>query len=295
MNNAALEILLISTYELGRQPFGLASPAAWLRQAGFRVVAVDCAVSPFPEAASCEAGLIGVYIPMHTATRMAAEMLPRIRLLNPHAHICCFGLYAPMNEAFLRSRGADSFIGGEFESPLTALAMEVLRNAPPAGRVSVSTDRQQFLVPDRNGLPPLSRYAQLCSGTDRPRVTGYTETTRGCRHLCRHCPIVPVYKGRFRVVQREVVLADIRQQVEAGAEHLTFGDPDFFNGPGHVLPIVASLHNEFPELTYDVTIKIEHLRRYAHHLPVLRDTGCAFVTSAVEAVDDQILKIFDNI
>ncbi|MCD6031138.1 MAG: hypothetical protein K0S78_3312, partial [Thermomicrobiales bacterium] len=28
-----MNVVLISTYELGRQPFGLASPAAWLREA----------------------------------------------------------------------------------------------------------------------------------------------------------------------------------------------------------------------------------------------------------------------
>jgi hypothetical protein len=41
--------------------------------------------------------------------------------------------------------------------------------------------------------------------------------------------VVPVYNGVFRIVQRDVVLADIRQQVAMGAEHITFGDPDFFN------------------------------------------------------------------
>ena len=44
---------------------------------------------------------------------------------------------------------------------------------------------------------------------------------------------------------------------------------------------------ECPGITYDVTIKVEHLLRHADALPLLRDTGCAFVTSAVEAVDDR--------
>ena len=42
-------------------------------------------------------------------------------------------------------------------------------------------------------------------------------------------------------------------------------------------------------MTYDVTIKIEHLLRHAELLPRLRDTGCAFVTTAVESVDDDVL------
>jgi hypothetical protein len=126
------------------------------------------------------------------------------------------------------------------------------------------------------------------------RVAGSTEATRGCKHLCRHCPIVPVYNGAFRVVDREVVLEDIRRQVARGARHITFGDPDFFNGPAHAISIVEALHREFPELSYDVTIKIEHLRKHDALLPVLRDTGCLFVTSAVESVDDAVLEKFDK-
>jgi hypothetical protein len=121
------------------------------------------------------------------------------------------------------------------------------------------------------------------------RVVGSTDATRGCKHHCRHCPIVPVYNGQFRVVPVEVVLADIRAQVGAGAEHITFADPDFLNGPAHARRIVESLHAEWPSVTYDVTIKIEHLLRHRDLLPVLARTGCAFVTSAVESVDDAVL------
>src|SRR3972149_9838662 len=104
-------------------------------------------------------------------------------------------------------------------------------------------------------------------GQGELRTVGYTEASRGCKHLWRHCPIVPIYEGRFRIVQREVVLADIRQQVEAGARHITFGDPDFLNGPGHALAVARGLHAEFPGLTFDVTAKIEHLLRHRDRLP----------------------------
>jgi hypothetical protein len=105
---------------------------------------------------------------------------------------------------------------------------------------------------------------------------------------------VPVYGGQFRVVSRDVVLADIRAQVAAGAEHITFGDPDFFNGIRHATEIVQAVAREFPSLTYDVTIKVEHLLQHAAHLRTLRDTGCLFVTSAVESIDDQVLAILDK-
>jgi hypothetical protein len=101
---------------------------------------------------------------------------------------------------------------------------------------------------------------------------------------------VPVYNGVFRIVDREVVMADVRQQVSAGARHITFGDPDFFNGVGHAIPLVEELHREFPSVTYDATIKVEHLLKRSDCLGTLRDTGCLFVTSAVESVDDVVLE-----
>ncbi len=151
-----------------------------------------------------------------------------------------------------------------------------------------------FLTPDRRGLPPLSQYAALTMPDGSRRVAGYTEASRGCKHSCRHCPVVPVYDGQFRIVGHDVVLADIREQVARGAQHVTFGDPDFFNGIGHALRVVDRVAQEFPGLTYDVTIKIEHLLQHAERLSRLRDTGCLFVTSAVEAVDDRILEILDK-
>jgi radical SAM superfamily enzyme YgiQ (UPF0313 family) len=220
-------------------------------------------------------------------------LLPRLRELNPGAHICCYGLYAPMNEALLRGLGAQTILGGEFEAPLAELARRLDAGGEVCGETLVSLARQQFVVPDRAGLPPLSEYARLnVNGAEVP--AGYTEASRGCKHLCRHCPVVPVYGGRFRIVQREAVLEDIRRQVAAGARHITFGDPDFINGPGHAAAIVEALHREFPDLTYDVTIKVEHLLRQRALLPVLRRTGCIFVTSAVESLDDAVLARLDK-
>jgi radical SAM superfamily enzyme YgiQ (UPF0313 family) len=224
---------------------------------------------------------------MHTATRLASKVIERVRRLNPNAHICCYGLYAPLNESYLRSLGVGAILGGEFEPGLAALA-DGLQPKP-----GVSLDRLQFLVPLRSGLPPVEKYARLHIDGQSKQV-GYTEASRGCKHLCRHCPVVPVYQGAFRVVQPEIVVADVRQQVAAGAQHVTFGDPDFFNGPTHAMRIVDALHREFPGLTYDATIKIEHLLKHRDLLPRLRETGCLFVTSAVESVDDAVLAKLDK-
>ena len=106
--------------------------------------------------------------------------------------------------------------------------------------------RLPFITPDRAGLPALTSYASLHLATGERRTVGYTEATRGCKHRCRHCPIVPVYDGQFRVVAVDAVLGDIRAQVAAGAQHVTFGDPDFLNGPTHARRIVEALAREWP-------------------------------------------------
>jgi hypothetical protein len=197
-------------------------------------------------------------------------------------------LYAPLNAEWLRSLGVDDVLDGEFEHDLARIAGDLEPRVAPVEAPRV-VPKLQFVVPDRTGLPALQRYAALELGDGRRKVMGFTEASRGCRHLCRHCPVVPVYDGAFRVVQADVVLADIAAQVAAGAEHISFGDPDFLNGPTHAVRLVRALHDTHPAVTYDVTVKVEHLLRHRDLLAVLRDTGCLFVTSAVESIDDEVL------
>ena len=299
VHNRSVRVLLVSTYEMGRQPFGLASPAAWLRAAGHEVTQADVSVAPMPSHAVETAGLIAFFLPMHTATRLFLRLVDRIRTVNPRAHLCAYGLYAPLNGRLRRGAGIGTVLGGEFETGLRELAgrlsLDPEMRAPAAVPKPpvISTDRQQFLVPDRQGLPPLGAYAQLVV-PDGTRRVGYTEASRGCKHHCRHCPVVPVYGGLFRIVQPETVLEDVRRQIAAGAAHITFGDPDFFNGPGHAIPIVEALHQEWPWLSYDVTIKVSHLLQHRDLLAILKRTGCAFVTSAIESLDDTVLGKLDK-
>jgi radical SAM superfamily enzyme YgiQ (UPF0313 family) len=277
----------------------LASPAASLRQAGIDVECVDASRDKLEDTQILAAGTVAFYLPMHTATRLAAPLIERVRAVNQDAAIAAYGLYAPLNEAWLRQRGVSHVFGPEAEDGLVDL-VKTQNPTPksPSGRgpgpealspASARSPRVHYLQPDRSTLPPLERYAALQMPDGTRRVVGNTDATRGCKHLCRHCPIVPVYKGSFRAVPLDIVMADVRAQVASGAEHITFGDPDFFNGPTHARKLVEQFATEFPGVGYDVTIKIEHLLRHPELLPVLRQSGCLFVTSAVESVDDAVL------
>lgn len=298
-----MAVLLLSTYDLGRQPFGIASPAAWLRRAGVDVQAIDLSRDRLSPDAVSAASLVACYLPMHTATRLALPIIDRVRAINPTATICAYGLYAPLNEVLLREHGVSVILGPEAEDDLVTLATGRVggtsafahsasadKNVPPSRQLP----RLNFIAPDRTGLPALDRYASLQMPDGTKKIVGATDASRGCKHRCRHCPIVPVYDGQFRVVSVEVVMADVRAQVAQGAAHITFGDPDFFNGPTHARKIVEGLHAEHPQLTYDVIIKVEHLLAHRELLPVLAKTGCLFVTSAVESVDDRVLEKLDK-
>jgi radical SAM superfamily enzyme YgiQ (UPF0313 family) len=300
-------IILVSCYELGHQPLGIAQPMGFLEQAGFAPVGLDIAVENIDESALRLAQFVGISVPMHTALRLGVRVAELIRAMNPACHICFYGLYASINAEYLLQRLADSLVGGEYEIPLRSLiealdrgqAISLLEGVSSRNRVvgpslqrvyssTVSTIPQP--IPSRDGLPMLDQYARLeQNGTER--LAGYVETSRGCLHHCLHCPIVPVYDGRFFLVPEAVVLEDIRRQVNAGATHITFGDPDFLNGPGHSMNIVCAMHKEFPHLTFDFTAKIEHLLKRRALMPDLGAQGCLFVISAVESFSDHVLEL----
>jgi radical SAM superfamily enzyme YgiQ (UPF0313 family) len=295
------EILLVACYELGHQPLAVAWPAAFLEREGYRPATMDVSVEPFDPEKIARARVVAISVPMHTALRLGVMVAERARAVNPGCHICFYGLYASLNADHLFAHGADSVIGGEAEAPLVELVQMLeagdgrpvpfvhLRGRPAAPHLK----RLDFPVPSRTALPSLKQYAHVDRG-GRLDLAGYVEASRGCRHLCRHCPIPPVYGGRFFAVPRETVLADIRQQVETGATHITFGDPDFLNGPTHALALARALHAEWPALTFDFTAKIEHLLRHRAHLTELAGLGCLFIVSAAESLNDAVLAHLDK-
>lgn len=284
-------ILLVSCYELGHQPLATAQASAFLRRAGFEPAQLDLAQEPLTPEHARRAGVIVFSVPMHAALRVGVEAARRARTFNPGVEIGFIGLYAWLNREYLLDGLASWVLAGESEEML----VERLSRAPAGGAAGDAPvlSRLDFPVPHRDDLPPLDRYVMLEHGGRRVPA-GYVEGSRGCLHLCRHCPIPPVYGGRFFAIPVETVVADIRAQVAAGARHITFGDPDFLNGPGHARRLARALHGEFPDVTFDFTAKVEHLLRHRALLPELAAAGGLFVVSAVESLSDRVLEALEK-
>lgn len=282
-----MRILLVSPYELGRQPFSLAHPAALLRARGHTVILADLTLGSLPWDNLADCDLIGIALGMHTATRVAIHLLPQIRQRAARARLVCYGLYGPPNAAALEAVGVNVVLGPEFEADLLNLVAALAGSSERLSRVP-------FVVPDRSTMAGLQRYAHLMLPGGGRKTVGFVEASRGCKYLCRHCPVVPVYEGRFRAIPRELVVADAEQQIAEGAEHLSFGDPDFLNGPTHALRILENIHGRWPHITFDATIKISHILNHREIIPKLRELGCVFITSAAESFNDAILERLDK-
>ncbi|MCY3740265.1 MAG: CUAEP/CCAEP-tail radical SAM protein [Candidatus Poribacteria bacterium] len=300
-------ILLISCYELGHRPAGLTRPLHALEAAGFAPDITDIAVEPLDAEKVKRARFIGISVPMHTALRLGVHLLHRIRQINPEVSICMYGLYATLNADYLLSHGVDFCLPSSV-TPQPPLSGGQVRDASSGGQATdtstqlvalvqslvegkqVETQKTDFYTAK---LPPLEEYAQF-EDKDEVRTVGYTETTHGCKHLCTHCPIPPVYKGKFFAVNREIVLDEIQKQVAEGAMHITFGDPDFLNGPMHGLRILRTMHEAYPNLTFDFTTKVEHILKHRKHFPEFAQLGCRFVISAVESLSDTVLTILEK-
>jgi radical SAM superfamily enzyme YgiQ (UPF0313 family) len=283
------DVVFVSCYEPGHQPQGVASAVAHLRAAGFHPTCIDLAVEQLDDAARARlaaARLVAISVPMHTALMLGRRVGASVRRANPGAHLCFFGLYATLNRTLLAA-DADSVLGPDCEPQLVELATSLAAGTASAAEPR-PPGRRPSLVPDRSTLPALAKYARLAIA-DELRVAGHVEATRGCKHLCRHCPIPPVYEGRFFAVPEEVVLEDARAQIAAGARHIDFGDPDFLNGPSHAQRIARALHAEHPAVTFSFTAKVEHIVAHAALIPELAAAGALFVVSAVESLSDHVL------
>ncbi len=289
-----MQVLLVSTYELGRQPVHLASPAAALRSRGHQVRCLDLAVQAWDPEAVAWAEVVALSVPMHTAMRLGLAAARAVRSERPELPICLYGLYAAVSSERTVGPVADRVIAGEYEPELVSWVDALAEGSGrDAAEVTIAHGRSRFEVPVRELLPPLERYAHLAIGAEQ-RPVGGVEASHGCASRCRHCPLPTVYDGRFRAVGADIVLADVAHLVAAGARHITFADPDFLNGAQHSLRVVRAMHRRFPELTFDCTTKVELILRHRGIWPEVAASGCLFVVSALECVDDAVLARLDK-
>jgi hypothetical protein len=283
--------LVVSTYELGHQPLHAAWGAASLLDSGAEVRCLDLSLPATEDVSSLLdwADLIAVSVPMHTAMRLALGFAGDLKERFPDKAVCFFGLYAPVGKELDRPP-VDYLIGGEYAPGLAAWAKEVSGGANPRGsRVELGRGGWPAL-PARSLLPPLERYARLVLAREE-HLVGYVETTRGCIHRCRHCPVPVVYNGRIRLAGLETVLRDIDQLVAMGASHISFGDPDFLSGPHYAARVIDAVSSEFPGITFDLTAKVSHILAHGEFWPKFQAAGCLFVTSAFESTDPRILDL----
>ncbi len=288
-----MRLLLVSTYELGHQPVHLALPAAELSATGIEVELLDLSIAPFDVAVLEGVDAVAFSVPMHTAMRLAIEVASMVRMARPELPIAFYGLYAAVGRDGTVGRVADLLISGEYLPALKAWAGAISNGGEPPQGVVLGLDRPTSIVPDRTTLPSNDGYARL-EWEGEARVAAAVEASHGCRHRCRHCPIPVVYDGRIRLAGLEPVLADIANLVADGVEHVTFADPDFFNAPRYSTDILHAAHDAYPDLTFDVTVKVEHILAHSSVWPELSRLGLLFVVSAFESVDERTLHILDK-
>jgi radical SAM superfamily enzyme YgiQ (UPF0313 family) len=311
-----MRVLLLSTYELGHQPLGIAGPAAAFEAAGHATRGVDLAIAGISDETLHWADAVAISIPMHTATRLALEAISAVRSRRPAIPVAWHGLYAPVLADSDLILTGDLLVAGDAVPALLAWlastegreerSLRAIRHpidghadeaSGPEGGVLIELGPPRAFGPSspplRRDLPPLTSYARLLIH-DREVVAASVEASRGCSHHCRHCPVASIYRGRSRPVDADAVLEDVAQVVAAGAGHISFADPDFLNRPRHAVEIARRLHGAFPDVTFDATVKVEHILRHRTIWPELAGSGLIFIVSAFESVDDRILALLDK-
>ncbi len=294
-----MRILAISTYDLGTQPLILARIKSELRDPLYEVRTIDLSLSELTNDDISWPEVVIFSIPMHTAMALTKELVTKIRSLRDDIKLCFFGLYAPAalsanllstNDIAIAGTGFDTLIS--WLKTLTANSNKQYEH----GKVYVDIGTVQpknHLLPDRSSLPSLESYVHyLADGVTKTVAT--LEVVSGCSHHCRHCPVPVIYKGKTRKAPEEEILADARQQIENGASHIHFSDPDFFNRPQYGMSIMSRLKSDFPHLSFDATIKISHILKYRHLLKDLSEKDCNLLIAALEQVNNDTLKILDK-
>lgn len=302
-------VLLASTFEGGYQPLTLASAATPLVEAGFPVSVLDTYVTGVETRLLQSADLIAISLPIFDSVQSGLELARQARASNPTAHITFFGQHATIHAYRLVGKYCDSCIAGEWELPLVGLARKVggdesaelpgVVSATPGGGADKPKhfiSRTGMRVPSRQLLPPLTKYPQaqinkLCGG---PQVVGSTEITRGCHHRCLYCSVFAAYDGKVVMVPEPVILADVQNLVDGGMTHLTFIDAEFINARHYGIRILRQLHERFPDLTCDITTRVDHIVENKDTIREMAGLGVRVITSALEFPSQRVLDALDK-
>ena len=271
-----MKVLLLSFYDLGKQPKIISEIFNKLNSNSTEIDFIDYSLESM-EVQLNRYDAIGIYASMHTATVLATQYLSN---KNVPDKIFTFGLYGRvLSDSDSRIKYIENIEHNELDEYLNLITNDDYS--------------LKETIPDRSIFPEISKYARLINGMDET-LTGSVETTYGCKHLCTHCPVPIQFKGRFKTFSEKKIIDDISNQIELGAAHISFNDADFFNGPKYSLKILEKLNNEFPSVTYDSTIKVQHIIKYKDYFKELNNLNMLFVISAFETTNDLVLEILQK-
>lgn len=298
------KILLVSNFEGGFQPMTVASAITPLKEAGFDVSVLDTYVDGILEEKFAEPDMVAISIPLFDALFAGIEIANRVRAINPKAHITFFGQYATINAYRLAGKYGNSCVTGEWEVPLVALARHLSGDeqlmlpglvtgemVEKGEQIHPYMAREKFHLPTRDMLPPLYKYPQVQVDklVGSKQIVGTTEIARGCHHKCLYCSVFAAYDGKVFLVDEDLVVEDVRNLVNGGMTHLTFIDADFFNAKHHGIKVLRRLHEEFPNLTYDFTTRVDHILENKETLTEMAGLNVSFITSALEFPTQEVL------
>ncbi len=288
-----MNVLLVSTYDLGNQPTTIARHAAHLAAGGHKIKTLDLAIEDFDIEATTWADAVAISIQMHTSAKIALNLVGNLRDSGFKGKIIYFGLSAHLGELLFSQGQIDAIFSGESETAFSSYLNQLESGESPAKVNLKLLEKVNHLVPLRSKLKPLDEYSHIIWG-NKSLVVGPIETTRGCSHGCLHCPVPQVYNKRVRKIDLSTLIDDIDQLVEMGAEHISFNDPDFLNIPAHSELVVSTMRKRHPDLTFDATIKIEHIVKYKKLMRQFKESGLILVQSAFETMDDEVLDLLEK-
>jgi radical SAM superfamily enzyme YgiQ (UPF0313 family) len=286
------------------QPLGIATAAAHLVEADIEIQTIDASLV-VPPMVSPGAKVVAFSVPLFDSLKPTLESVRDLRTDGYEGLIVLYGNYAMLNKESLLGRYADAIILGDWETSLVEIARRAsvgasissIANVACSGATGATTYlRSGHLPPNRAGLPPLTayRYAEVERRAGGAVVVGNVEASRGCRFSCSYCSVFAAHHNKVVIQPLEVVIADIDQLVEMGAEHICFVDAEFQNATKHAISIVAEMHARHPKLSFDFTSRADLLAQDPDRLEMFVKCGARFVTTALEFPKQEVLDAMNK-